>query len=102
MDASLTTVFLGNLSYSITSESLHAVLAPLCPGLVEVDVIVRKNRNLGYGFCRFSSLAEAESAVLLLHGKELDGRPLNAEISKHHDDPAGSPLKSFCLFLCLI
>jgi RNA recognition motif-containing protein len=47
-----------------------------------VNIIVRNNRSLGYGFVSYKTEAEAQKAVELMDKKELDGRTINVEVAK--------------------
>jgi len=70
-------LFVGNLSYSVTSEELADLFAEHGE-VVEAKVIERK----GFGFVEMSSQAEAEQAKEALHGTEFVGRTLNIDEAK--------------------
>jgi cold-inducible RNA-binding protein len=68
-------LFVGNLPYSSTSESLHAVFAAL--GAVESATVVTDRdtgRSKGFGFVEMTNDEEADAAVKQLDGSELEGR----------------------------
>ena len=70
-------LFVGNLSYSVTSEELNTLFSEHGE-VVEAKVI----ENKGFGFVEMSSQAEAEQAKDALHGKEFVGRTLNVDEAK--------------------
>ncbi|KPJ54120.1 RNA-binding protein [candidate division TA06 bacterium DG_24] len=69
-----TKLYVGNLSYSVTSEQLEGLFSTY--GEVrEVRIIERK----GFGFVEMSSQAEAEQAKEALNGTEFEGRTLTVD-----------------------
>jgi len=71
-------LYIGNLSFSTTQESLTAHLQSLGGKCVSVDIISDPytSRSRGFGFAEMSSDAEAQTVIDGLNGKELDGRAL--------------------------
>ena len=71
-------LYVGNLSYSTTSESLQAAFSQ-AGNVVSATVITDKmtGRSKGFGFVEFSTDEEAANAISMLNGKEVDGRALN-------------------------
>lgn len=71
-------LFVGNLSWDVTDESLAEFFSQVGT-VVEAKVIIdrMKNRSKGFGFVTMSSEEEAETAIEQLNGKELDGREIN-------------------------
>lgn len=70
-------LFVGNLSYSTTDESLNKHFSQA--GKVEsANIITDKmsGRSKGFGFVEMSTEEEAKKAVEMFNGKELDGRAL--------------------------
>ncbi|KAJ2858533.1 hypothetical protein J3B02_000123 [Coemansia erecta] len=74
-------VFVGNLPYKTTDEQLKAFFSDI-EEPVEVRVIKRGIRSMGYGFVSFGSLAAVNKAVAAKDQAELDGRVLKVEIAK--------------------
>src|SRR5579862_4306777 len=71
-------IFVGNLSYNSTEESLRALFEPY--GAVEQVSIVTDRETgqpRGFGFVEMTANAEADRAIADLNGRELDGRALN-------------------------
>lgn len=75
-------LFVGNLSYSTTSESLREELSSVGE-LVNCDVVVRQlgkvSRPLGYGFVSYATQADADACVEKYNKTEFEGRELNVE-----------------------
>jgi len=70
-------LFVGGLSYDTTEETLKEKFSEA--GTVETaTVIIDKmtNRSKGFGFVEMSSDEEAQKAVEMFNGKELDGRTI--------------------------
>jgi RNA recognition motif-containing protein len=70
-------LFVGNLSYSVTSEELTDLFAGH-GSVVEAKVIEGK----GFGFVEMSSKAEADTAKEALNGTDFSGRSLNVDTAK--------------------
>jgi len=69
-------MYVGNLPYSVTSESLGEMFAEF--GNVESAVVISdrdSGRSKGFGFVEMDD-AEADAAMEALNGKEIDGRAL--------------------------
>lgn len=68
-------LFVGGLSYETTDESLKKTFSQA--GTVEsVTVIMDKisGRSKGFGFVEMSTEEEAQKAIEMFNGKEIDGR----------------------------
>lgn len=69
-------LFVGNLAWATTNESLHDAFAPY-GNVVEAVVITERDnpsRSRGYGFVTMSTPDEAAAAQKALNGSNLDGR----------------------------
>ncbi len=67
-------LFVGNLSYSVTSQKLKDLFSAY--GVVtEVKIIEGK----GFGFVEMSNQAEAEKAKMALNNSSLEGRNLSID-----------------------
>ncbi|RYZ70158.1 MAG: RNA-binding protein [Proteobacteria bacterium] len=76
-------LYVGNLSYSTTDQSLGAVFAQF--GTVSSAKVIMdrdSGRSKGFGFVEMSSDAEAAEAINGLNGKEQDGRQMNVSEAK--------------------
>lgn len=68
-------LYVGNLSYTTTDDVLKDAFSKA--GTVESAVIITdkmSGRSKGFGFVEMSSDAEAQKAVEMFDGKEIDGR----------------------------
>jgi cold-inducible RNA-binding protein len=76
-------LFVGNLSYSTTSEGLSRHLGQ-CGEVTSAQVITDGNsgRSRGYAFAEMASEAEASAVISKLNGEPLDGRNLKIEMAK--------------------
>lgn len=71
-------IYVGNLSYSTTSDDLRKAFEQY--GSVEsVEVVMDRNtnRSRGFAFAEMSDSEEAKAAIAGMNGKDMDGRPLN-------------------------
>jgi len=76
-------LYVGNLSYTVTDETLQSIFAE--HGTVESARIVMdrdSGRSKGFGFVEMSSDSEATSAIEKLNGTEQYGRNLNVSEAK--------------------
>ncbi len=70
-------IFVGNLSFGATEDSVRALFEPY--GAIErVNIITDRDtgQSRGFGFVEMSGNAEAARAIQELDGKEFDGRAL--------------------------
>jgi len=70
-------LYVGGLSYDTTEDALKELFSQA--GTVETATIIvdrMSNRSKGFGFVEMSSDEEAEKAIEMFNGKELDGRSL--------------------------
>jgi RNA recognition motif-containing protein len=83
-------LYVGNLSYQATTESVRAAFAQL--GEV-TDVHVMSDRETGqsrgFGFVTMGSAAEAAKAIAELNGALLDGRPLKVNEAEERPNRGG-------------
>ncbi|MGC4069803.1 MAG: RNA-binding protein [Polyangiaceae bacterium] len=80
-------LYVGNLSYSTTEESLRTAFTPY--GQVTSASIMldrMSGRSRGFGFIEFSSDAEAQKAIEALNGAELDGRSLTVNEARAREE----------------
>ncbi|KAI3861841.1 hypothetical protein MKW92_003355 [Papaver armeniacum] len=78
-------VFVGNLSWDVTSSDLREFFSSLNDNIVSAEVIYQTTemrKPSGYGFVSFSSKEEAEAAITAFKGKILMGRPLRLARSR--------------------
>lgn len=76
-------IYVGNLGYSVTNESLSDKFAQF--GTVQSSKVIidrDTNRSKGFGFVEMSSKNEASRAILDLNGTEFEGRAMNVSEAK--------------------
>jgi len=70
-------IYVGNLPFTTTSESLSEIFASF--GQVDSSKIVMDRgtgRSKGFGFVEMSVTEQAKAAIEKLHGSDFGGRPL--------------------------
>ena len=80
-------IYVGNLSYSVSQETLEAAFAQ--HGAVEEVYIAtdrRTGRPRGFAFVTMPNDDEAQAAISALNGAELDGRRLNVNEARPRRD----------------
>ena len=82
-----TKLYVGGISYGSTEEGLRSAFAQA--GTVESAVIIMDKmtgRSRGFGFVEMASPEEAEKAIAVWNGKELDGRRLTVNEARPLED----------------
>jgi RNA recognition motif-containing protein len=80
---SSTKIYVGNLGFSVASESLAEKFAQF--GTVQSAKIIMDrdtNRSKGFGFVEMSTTSEAANAINALNGTEFGGRQMNVTEAK--------------------
>jgi len=70
-------LYVGNLSYNMTEDALKDTFS--AAGSVDSAIIIKdkmSGRSKGFGFVEMSTDEEAQKAIEMFNGKELDGRAL--------------------------
>jgi cold-inducible RNA-binding protein len=84
-------LYVGGLSYSTTDDSLRTAFSEA--GTVEsANVILDRmsGRSRGFGFVEMATEEEAQKAIEMFDGKEIDGRKVTVNESRPQQDrPAG-------------
>lgn len=78
-----TTVFVGRLSWNVDDDWLKREFEHI-GDVISARVIVDRqnnNRSKGYGYVDFETKEAAEKAIKELQGHEIDGRPINVDLS---------------------
>ncbi|BAY28691.1 RNA-binding region RNP-1 [Tolypothrix tenuis PCC 7101] len=84
-------VYVGNLSYEVTEESLNAVFAEYgSVKRVQLPTDRETGRLRGFGFVEMSSDAEEAAAIEALDGAEWMGRDLKVNKAKPKENRGGS------------
>lgn len=82
-----TKLYVGNMSYNITEQDLRSLFSEA--GTVEtVDIIKDRDtgRAKGFAFISMKSQAEAEKAISMFNGREVDGRALAVNIARPREE----------------
>lgn len=84
-----TKLFIGNLSFKSTQESLTAAFSE-AGTVVSATIMLDKfsGRSRGFGFVEMSTPEEAEAAIALWNEKELDGRTIIVNIARPLEERA--------------
>jgi RNA recognition motif-containing protein len=71
-------IFVGNLSYGATEQSVRSLFEAYGP-VESVNLVTDRESGQarGFGFVVMSANADADRAISALNGQELDGRALN-------------------------
>jgi RNA recognition motif-containing protein len=82
-----TKLYVGNLSYSTTEEGLRALFTQ-AGTVAAVDIIKDRDtgRSKGFAFVEMTSQAEAEQAIKLFNGYEMDGRALKVNPARPKEE----------------
>ncbi|BAY79899.1 RNA-binding region RNP-1 (plasmid) [Nostoc linckia NIES-25] len=84
-------VYVGNLSYEVTEESLNAVFAEYgSVKRVQLPTDRETGRVRGFGFVEMGTDAEENAAIEALDGAEWMGRGLKVNKAKPKEDRGGS------------
>lgn len=78
-----TKLYVGNLPYSATNESLSDKFSE-CGTVASVKIVMDRDtgRSKGFAFVEMGSAAEAQNTVTRFHGTDLDGRSINVAEAK--------------------
>lgn len=76
-------LYVGNLSYDVTNESLQSAFSAV-GGVTDTHIVMDRDsgRPRGFGFVTMSTDAEASEAVSRLDGSVLDGRAMRVNIAE--------------------
>jgi RNA recognition motif-containing protein len=83
-------LYVGNLSYSVTSQTLEELFAAFGP-VASAQVIQDRDtgRSKGFGFVEMGDDHSAQEAIKGLHEKEHDGRPLTVNEARPREERGG-------------
>lgn len=82
-----TKLYVGNLSYSVTDQSLEQLFSQY--GEVRSAQVVKDRdtgRSKGFGFVEMGSQQEAAEAINNLHDQPFEGRPLTVNEARPRED----------------
>jgi RNA recognition motif-containing protein len=76
-------IYVGNLTYGMTEDSLRELFAPF--GEVLSAKIIKDrltDRSRGFGFVEMENKDEAESAIQKIDGTEVEGRNMKVNLAR--------------------
>src|SRR5215472_406971 len=84
-------LYVGNLSYSTTEDTLRNAFAADGRKVDEVAIISDRatGQPRGFAFVTMGSSEDAQAAISTLDGKELDGRTLRVSEARERTDRGG-------------
>ncbi|KKP79800.1 MAG: RNA-binding protein [Candidatus Moranbacteria bacterium RIFOXYA12_FULL_35_19] len=80
-------LYVGNLSYGVNDEALKEMFS--AAGTVSSATIITdrmSGRSKGFGFVEMSSDSEAQAAIDMFNGKEIEGRALTVNEARPKED----------------
>ena len=83
-------LYVGNLSYDTSDSDLQGMFEEF--GTVESVQIIRDRdtgRSKGFGFVEMSNAQEAQAAIDVMNGKEVDGRALTVNEARPREERGG-------------
>ena len=85
-----TRLYVGNLPFSVTTETLRTAFAP-SGDVTDVHIVMDREtgRSRGFGFVTMGNANEAARAISAMNGVTLDGRPLRVNEAEERPQRAG-------------
>ena len=86
-EPSKTLVFVANLSFATTDDSLKAAFSDY--KVKSAHIVKRRNgnRSKGFGFVDFEDAEEQQRAISSAQGKQIDGRDVTLQVAVQNDKP---------------
>ena len=86
-----TRLYVGNLSFQTTQDSLREAFEQDGRKVVEVKIVTDRDTGQprGFAFVEMSSPAEAQAAIAALDGQQLDGRTLRVNEAQERSGGGG-------------
>ena len=76
-------IYVGNLSYSVTSDDLRALFEPFgAVTIADVQLKARTGQSRGFGIVEMPNTTEAQSSITALNAQDHQGRPLTVNESR--------------------
>jgi cold-inducible RNA-binding protein len=83
-------IFVGNLSFGATEDSLRSLFAAYgAVGRVNIVTDRDTGQPRGFGFVEMTNDAEGDKAIAALNGTDLDGRALNVNEARPKTERSG-------------
>jgi len=86
-----TRLYVGNLAYNTTEDSLREVFEATGKTVSEVHIVMDRDtgRSRGFAFVEMASDADAQAVMEELDGKDVDGRPLRVNEARERKGGGG-------------
>ena len=86
-----TRLYVGNLSYDSTDDSVRAAFSEDGRSVTEVQIMTDREtgRPRGFGFVEMASDADAQAAIEALDGSNLDGRQIRVNEARERQPRGG-------------
>ena len=83
-------IFVGNLDFSATEESLRSLFAPY-GGVTSVKLITDRDtgQSRGFAFVEMTNSGEADKAITALNGQNVGGRAIKVNEARPKEDRGG-------------
>lgn len=80
-------LYVGGISYSTTDDGLRAAFAQ-AGNVQSASIIIDRmsGRSKGFGFVEMATPEEAQAAISMWDGKELDGRKLTVNVARPREE----------------
>jgi cold-inducible RNA-binding protein len=87
----MTKLYVGNLSFNTTENSLRSAFEADGRGVKEVSIVSDREtgRPRGFAFVRMASQADATAAIAALDGTSLDGRQIKVNEAQERPQRSG-------------
>ncbi|MDO8462777.1 MAG: RNA-binding protein [bacterium] len=84
----MTKLYIGNLSYSTGNDELKAAFEQAGSSLTSAEVVMDRmsGRSRGFGFVSYEDDADAQAAIDMWDGKDLDGRSLKVNVARPREE----------------
>jgi len=89
-------LYVGGLSYGTTQDGLKEAFSKA--GMVSTATIIidkMTGKSRGFGFVEMPNDAEADAAINMFHGQQLDGRTLTVNEARPMAPRTDRPMRSF-------
>jgi len=87
-------LYVGNLSYDVTKDALHACFAEY-GNVAETHIVTDREtgRARGFAFVTMTTVAEATHAIAQLNNAMFEGRPLRVNVAEERSARGNRPAR---------